>query len=148
MSLTTAFALIQQAVIDALLQAPALADGHVTPALDEPMPAEWPAHIAVRLDSADVTSRLLGAPRQVTSQVYLDITARGAPGVNPREALDALLSDVDTRVQALNLGAYGVTEQATAVRLQWNLDLASTQLQSITYSFDIQHDVRAGLRVS
>ena len=68
--------------------------------------------------------------------------------MNPREALDALLSDVDTRVQALNLGAYGVTEQATAVRLQWNLDLASTQLQSITYSFDIQHDVRAGLRVS
>lgn len=149
MTATTVFATIQQALVDALLAAPALADGRVEGSRSTPVPAEWVRHIEVRLAVSNGSNPFAGrnTPTLWTSRVSVECYARANAGDDPNATLDLLLSDVATRLAALQPADLGVTDIAPAVYIQWDWDAGGAAQALATYSFDITHDTRdSGLR--
>lgn len=151
MSSTTAFASICDGIVAALLVEPALAGGHVERARRVPVPVEWDEHVEVRVGIADGTKPFVGpgTPGVWETQVMIDCYARAAAGDQPYDRLDALLSAVDERIQAVDLGALGVTDVSPAVHIEWDFEPGANPQALASYGFTVRHDVRGtGLRVS
>jgi len=140
----TAFLQITQAVVDALLAAPALAAGRVSHPVRHPVPPEWPAYIEVRGSSAAADNQRFG-PANITrwqTTIVVDIYVRAQPGGRPDAELDALIGAVHARVHAADLTALGVGSPPLNPLIDWDANAGDTPQAMASMRLTFDHDTR------
>lgn len=146
MSAVTSFALVAQAVADALKVSPALAGGNVKANPTRPWAREVPECIAVRLLGAQ---RVEGTNCGEVWALSLaaECEARATAGLDPALAVDELLSAAADRISALDLSALGVTERTADDAVDWTFDAGEQALALAAYRFGFHVHVTDRLTV-
>jgi len=124
----SAFASIQAAIVQALKQAPTLADGRVYANRLRAVAQQHPTYIVVRTDQAAARENVLGF-RDWETLYTVEIYARtvGA-GADPIAAVDALLTAAWKRLSSLQPPALGVMQVAPQPAIDWQVDDGETPL--------------------
>ena len=134
----TAFCAIQGALVAALTQAPALAEGRVYVNRLRPIGAAIPSAIVVRLDQASAAGDVIGTLDWVTSYT-VECYARAVSGADPAESVDALLSAVWARLSALTPPGLGVAAITLQPTIDWQYDDAETPVACALIRISVQH---------
>lgn len=123
MSSTTAQHAIQQALVAALLAAPAVASGAVHTNRARPISAQQPTAVAVRLERTEGNTATLGAVDWRTTYTVECYTTAPA-SADPAQAVDALLAAVWARLAALQPAAVGqgLMDLQTEPAIAWDYE--------------------------
>jgi hypothetical protein len=136
MSAVTAFQHVAEACVAALKAAPALAGGHIKANPTRPWPKEVAQCVAVRLSGASrVGGDACGDHWQLT--IEAECEARGETGVDPADAVDALLASVAGRLGAADLSLAGVVQREPEGTVAWQFDVADTPVAQASYQFAV-----------
>lgn len=120
----TAHLAIVQAVVDALLVAPAVAGGRVWANRMRPIGAGSSSGVVVRLESSRAAvQQLTGAPTDWQTDIRIECIARGAAGAaDPADAVDTLLQSVWARIAPLYPPSLGVLNLRLDPVIGWQFD--------------------------
>lgn len=137
----SAFVDIQNALAAALSAAPALADGRISLNSLRPVPDGKASAIVVRLDRSDSAENPLRVLNWASSYA-VECYARAATGADPAAAVDTLLSDVWTRLCALDLNPHGAS-LAMRPGIDWQYDEAATPMVCAVLRITVLHQTFA-----
>lgn len=121
MTAATAQHQVQQAVVDALKAAPALAGGRVYANRVRPISAPSADGIAVRLDRSSGAQPTLHAIDWRTS-IAVECYSRTATGADPAAAVDALLHAAWQRLCAMSAPGLGLMDLTIDPDISWDYD--------------------------
>ena len=134
----TAQHLIQQAVVDALKAAPALAEGRVFANRVRTVSAASATAVAVRLERSTGAAPTLHATDWRTS-LLVECYARGVANNDPAAAVDALLYAVWQRLGALQAASLGLIDLRLEPDMGWDYDDAETPAVCVTLRLTAEH---------
>lgn len=135
----TAFVQIQAAIVGALLQAPALADGRVHSNRMRPVAQQHSSYIVVRTDECVATEAVLGYYDWQTVYV-VEVYARAASGAaDPIETVDALLAQVWERLAAAAPTGLGVMQLVPRPAVDWQSQDLDTTVACAVLRFVARH---------
>ena len=145
--MSTAFAALADMVVQQLLSAPALADGHVGLPKNRPVPSEWQRYIEVRRATADGRRHYVGvaAPITWTTNIAVDLCVRAAASGDADAMLDDLLSSTAQRLREIpgaTLQALGVVSIDIDPRVEWAWVDGAEPRAVASYQFSVEHDTR------
>lgn len=133
--MATSFLSIVSAVV-ALLQAGTPVSQHIHRARVRPAAQEWGDMVAVRLLDAQLERfAVKDAPFNVGTTLAVECYARGAAGVSPDLAVDALLEAVYERLAAdPSLGGLVQDLEPTGINIDLDVDGESIACATLTYT--------------
>ena len=115
----TVFLQLRDAAADALLAAPAVADGNVRRGGRRPMPHEVSRWVVVRLAVADgEAAGILGGPTDWRTSLQVEIHARDED--DPEAVVDAMLGEVFQRLAPLQAPGLGVMQALELPNVEWD----------------------------
>lgn len=132
---------IQQAIVAALLAAPAVAGGNVKANTTRPMSAGQSQACVVRLaQSRAATPQVLAGPYDWTTRFDVECLARAANGgADPVAAVDGLLELVWARLSTLPTTGLGVMDVRMNPSIDWQVDDADAPAASAVVSLFVNH---------
>lgn len=136
--MTTAFQSIAAAIAAQLKAAPALAGGRVYANRLRPLPEGVATAVVVRLDKSAASEQVLGA-LDWTSTFALECYARGASGIDPADAVDALLQAAWARLAATDAAALGAMAFVINPAIDWIYDEADGPVVCASVALQVQH---------
>lgn len=141
MSAITAFALVAQAVEEALKAYPQLAGGNVKANPTRAWAAEVSSCIAVRLIAAHRVDGTNCGETWALSLAAECEARRSRASEDPAEVVDELLSAVAARIAELNLSALGVTQRTTDDSIAWEHDATESTAAAAILRFGYEINV-------
>jgi hypothetical protein len=136
--MSTAFSAITAALVAALVQAPALANGQVSANRTRPIGQLHTSAVVVRLEGADSSEIVIGA-LDWTSRYAIECYGRGAAASDPAEAVDALLQRVWLRLLGVNPAALGVLSVNLNPAIDWQFDDSDAPYACAVLRLVVQH---------
>lgn len=133
---------LAQAVKDALLEAPAIADGLVFRSRTRALKKGHPHGIVVRLvkTGAALAGVGLQSPKDWSTVIGLDILKRADADTDaPEDDLDPLLTAVYARLAGRALPGLGVIDVFSEPTVEWDSDDAEEQISRATVLFQVIH---------
>lgn len=123
--MSTAFKVLLDTLSAALLQSPAIASGRVSMGNDNPTPLDKPSDVTITLQAQDGEPfALTGGPTDWTTDIGVEIRARGTSSLDAIAAIDPLIELAYARITTMALPA-GVTG-LTSLRAKLDVQEAAT----------------------
>ena len=135
--MSTAFQIILDGVIAALVSTPALADGRVFANRLRPLPVGVCTAIVLRLEHSAANETVLGA-NDWDSAYVVECYARGTVSNDPAAAVDALLGDAWARLAGLDAATLGATSIAINPAINWQYDEADGPVVCASIRLQVQ----------
>lgn len=135
----TAFAGLTTALVQALVQAPALAGGRVFPNRLRPIPDDRATAVVVRIGQRSQAQEIVLGAYDWTTPFSVECIARGTSGLDPQAAVDALLADVWARLYALDITALGAMSVTVNPAIEWSVDEADSSYICASIQLDVAH---------
>lgn len=115
----TAFLQLRNAALDALLVAPAVADGNVRRGGRRPMPLELNRWVVIRLAIADgQAAGIMGGPTDWRTALQIELHARDEE--DPEAIVDGMLDEVFERLALLQAPGLGLMQALEFPSVEWD----------------------------
>lgn len=135
--MSTAFKVVQDALVSALLTPPTIVGSRVSAGRARPMPEEHDSDIAVSIESIVGNADLVGDAPVGWDVVYIvEIRCRGSASVDAIAAIDPLLEATYARLLAVAPPA-GVVGWVLAPRARIDVDEGATPIASGQLALDV-----------
>ncbi len=136
----TAFADIQNAIVDVLCAAPSVADGEVMKNRLRPLSMSTRRAVVVRLEPrSEASEKALGALDWITF-FAIECYGRSGLGQDAEDVADALLGEVFQRLLSAPLdGQHGITGTAVQPSVEWQRDPTDSNIACNVLTFVVTH---------
>jgi hypothetical protein len=140
----SAFKVVQDALVAALLLAPQITGARVYLGRARPMPAEHASDINISIESISGEQFAVTSGPVLWSVIYgLELRVRGSASVDAMAALDPVLDAAYARIVATAPPA-GVEGWVITPRARIDIEEADTPIASMTLALDVQLRTQAG----